>query len=196
MAIGAMNGGSVRTGSNQVVVPASCKGIWVVTNDDLVQAVPATPLNPATITSAYCHWVKVPEASTRCLMRARARKANTYTTDPIVRLVGAYPAPTGCVMDKYGQFINEDGSMPNDGTVEFMRLDLAASTGTGITLDCVDSGTSQMFDAATTAQAYTDPPTITPYDLLGAWYVMAIPVTAAVYNSGTGAVVCELLFLN
>jgi len=195
MAIGAMNGGGVWTGSNQVVVPVSCRGVWHITNDDLVQAVPATPLNPATITSQYCHWVKVPNGAGKCIVRARSRKANTFTTDAVVRIIGAYCGPLTVINSK-GEFISEDGSMVNDGTIEFMRLDLAASTGTGITLDVADAGTNMMFDAASTPQAYSDPTTITPIDLLGAWYVMAVPVTAAAYNSGTGTTPCELLFMN
>lgn len=188
-------------GASRVVIPGSCYSGWVTANDDLTATVPSTPLNPAasTGTTSSCHWIEIGPGVTRCLIRARTRKANTWTTQPVVRLIGAFRSPT-CVVDTKnvlsGAFINADGSMPNDGTVEFMRIDLAASTGTGITLTFVDSGANEMFDAATTAQAYSDPTTLTPYDLLGARYLLVMPITAGVYNSGTGTTPCEVLLMN
>lgn len=193
MAIGAAAGGSVKTGSGQVVIPASCKGIWITAHDDLEQTVPTTPLNPATISNAEFHWVKVPEGATRAILRAQYTQSATVTTDPVVRLYGVYPSETA-VFDLRGEIINEDGSFDNDGTILFMRLDLAATAGTGITLDLVTSGTGLMFDAHATPKAYSDPPTITPYDLLGAWYIGVVPVTAA--NVSAGVVKAQVLFIN
>lgn len=193
MAIGSMNRGGVTTGYDKVVVPTSCRGTWIVTNDDLEQTVPATPLNPATITSQYCHWVKVPSGAGKVIPRAKYTKSATVTTDPVIRIYGAFPGPS-TVFKGNGEFINDDGSFTDDGTIEFMRLDLAATAGTGITLDLVTSGASMMFDAHATPKAYSDPASITPIDLLGAWYVIACPVTASATD--TGVVVCELLFMN
>lgn len=194
MAIGEAKGGNVkRDSSNPIVIPASCKGIWLVANDDLEQTVPATPLNPATIADSTFHWIKVPEGSTRCILRAQYTASATVTTDPIVRVIGAYPG-VGAAYNKTGDIINEDGSFPNDGTIRFMRLDLADTDGTGITLDLVSSGTGLIIDAASTAKAYSDPTSITPIDLLGAWYVGVVAVTAA--NVNTGVVACEVLFVN
>lgn len=195
MAIGAAKGGNVKVDSSaRIVIPASCKGVWLVANDDLEQVVPATPLNPATIADATFHWIRVPEGSTRCILRAQYSAAATVTTDPVVRVIGAYPGTGTVAYSKSGDIISEDGSFPNDGTIRFMRLDLAASAGTGITLDLISSGTGLIIDAASTAKAYSDPTSVTPIDLLGAWYVGVVAVTAA--NVSTGVVACELLFIN
>lgn len=193
MAIGSARGGNVKTGSGKVVIPASCKGIWITAHDDLEQTVPATPLNPATITDSTFHWVKVPEGATRCLLRAQATKTNTVTTDPIVRLYGVYPSEDA-VFDKYGDIINEDGSFDDDGTILFMRLDLAETAGTGITLDIETNHPNRMFDAHATPKAYSNPPTITPYDLLGAWYIGVVPLTASATSAGV--VKAQVLFIN
>lgn len=197
MAIGSMVSAGAYKGACAPMVPSSVKGRWIICNDDLEQTVPAAPLNPAGITDASIHWVKVPDWASKVLLSARMTKAATVTTSPVVRLVGAYPSSIGATLNQPPDpfsFINDNGSFPNDGTIRFMRLDLADSDGTGITLTLTSSGAGMMIDAASTAKAYADPPTITPYDLLGAWYVTMIPVTAA--NVDTGLVTGELMFLN
>ncbi len=195
MAIGPMKRAGVRVRNGTIVVPASCKATWITAHDDLEQTVPTTPLNPATISNAEFHWVKVPDGATRCIVRAKYTKSATVTTSPVVRIIGACPGESA--VDKAppsGEYINEDGSFPDDGTIEFMRLDLAASAGTGTTLTLVSSGADLMFDAHATPKAYSDPTSLTPIDLLGSWYVGIVPVTAA--NVSTGVVVGQIMFMN
>lgn len=168
-----------QTGPNVTV--ASVYGSWIIANDDAETAQSATDLLvPHGIDDATFHWVRVGPGCTRALVRARALVGATVTTDPVVRLIGAFGN------------INADGSMPSDGTVNFLRLDNVDANAAGLTLDCVTSGSGLLRDAT---YMYTDPlPSLDGVDLRGANYVGVAVETAA--NVNTGVVAVQLLLLN
>lgn len=181
MAIGEpRRGGVAYDGGGQVVYPASLRGLWVTANDDAETAQSETDLlRPAAVDDPTFHWVAVPFGATRVLVRARYDAEATVTASPVVRLVGADEYPL------------EDGTLADDGTVRFIRLDNRAADAEGVTLTLATSGGGLLRDGT---YAYSDPPTLDGYDLLGSRSVGVLVETAA--DVDTGAVAIELLFLN
>lgn len=180
MAIGTfVSANPAQSGPNVTV--ASVKGSWITANDDAETAQSATDLLvPAGIDDSVFHWIVVGPGATRALIRARALVGATVTTDPVVRLIGAYGK------------INADGSFANDGTVKFLRLDNADANAAGLTLDLISSGANTLRDAT---YQYSDVlPSLDGVDLKGAHYVGVAVETAA--NVNTGTVQVELLLLN
>lgn len=182
MAIGGYVGGNPFS-PGQLVNPVSVKGTWVIANDDAEQVNSATELlYPASINDATFHWVKVGPGCGRVLVRARIAVAATVTTDPVVRIIGAYGSLVA----------GDNSSFATDGTVQFMRLDNVDANAAGLTLDLVSSASGQMQDAT---YAYSDPlPDLDGIDLKGADYVGVLIETAANVNAGVVAV--QLLMLN
>lgn len=182
MAIGGYVGGNPNR-DGELVHPVSVKGSWVIANDDAEQVNSAAELlSPGTIDDSTFHWVRVGPGCGRVLVRARVTLAATVTTDPVVRIVGAYGN-----LDS-----GNSSSFPTDGTVQFMRLDNVDANAAGLTLDLVSSASGQMQDAT---YAYSDPmPSLDGIDLKGADYVGVLIETAA--NVNTGVVAVQILMLN
>lgn len=180
MPIGSAKAGGVNVSSGPLVFPASVKGTWTIANDDAETAQSATDLLvPAGIDDSTFHWVEVHPGATRVLVRARMAVGATVTTDPIVRIIGAFADPAS------------DGSYANDGSVMFLRLDNADWNATGVTLDLTSSGSTMNSDSV---YAYSDVTTLDGYDVKGSWYIGVAVETAANVNSGTVPV--QVLFLN
>lgn len=196
MAIGDLKGGNgAFTGG--FVHTASVRGQWQQVNDDLETAEAAADLlKPWNITRSTFHWCKVPEWATRVLVRGKIDLASTtYTTAPVVRLVGAFPfdlSTNGLDTIRKSGF---SGVATDVNGAEFLRLDAATANATGPTIPIAASKTTMFIDS--TGYIYTDPIDLTGYDVKGAWYVGLMVETAAVVTGGaSNGVFGELLFLN
>lgn len=177
-----------------LVHPVSVRGLWQVANSDLETADSATNLlKPHLVTRADVYWLRTPTGATRVLMRGRNdAAATTFTTDPVVRIIGAFPTKPGREAEVAITDSGFSGTPGDANHAEFMRLDNADAGATGITLD--HSATGNIEDAS---YEYTDLPDLTGYDLKGATYVgMLVETAAAVTGGAANAVFGMYLFLN
>jgi hypothetical protein len=141
-------------------------------------------LNPTSATvNANVVPIKVGNAVSKVVLRVRYDQGATVTTSPVVRFYGAYCS------DAVAHTIESTGVIPTTGTCEFVRLDNADSGAAGVTLTL--DATNDLRDST---YKYSDPISLTPMDLLGCRYLVALVSTAA--NTSTGAVVLRALLLN
>lgn len=185
MAIGGILRQGVKT-ANNVVNIASVKAWWFVCHDNLEAAAETTGLlQPYAIATSAFHWVKVPDGATRVLIRARNdAAATTFTTSPVVRIIGMDGTPTDA-----GAFTGTTGDA-NFG--EPTRLDNVDANATGVTLTL--AATLNLEDGS---YEYSDPPDLTGYDLKGCSYVgMAVETAANVTGGALNGVVGQMRFLN
>lgn len=166
-------------GARQTFQPTGGFGVVQVIHDSLTATAntAAELLHPTSVTSANFHWCKRSPRARAGYLSARYPKAATVTTDPAVRLVGAWPTT---VIPQSSLAENSVGALATDGTWFIRRLDVATAAGTATTLDLVTSGASSMNDATF---AYTDESAA--FDLLDCWYFGLLVETAAVINAGT-----------
>jgi len=185
MAIGGILNQGVKTSGAPVNI-SSVKGFWFVCHDNLEAAAETTGLlQPFGITTSSFHWVKVPDGATRVLVRARNdAAATTFTTSPVVRIIGMDGVPTDA-----GSF---SGTAGNANFGEPTRLDNADANAAGVTLTL--AATTNLEDAS---YEYGDPPDLTGYDLKGCSYVGMVVETAANVTGGAAhGVVGQMRFLN
>lgn len=181
MAIGLAKAANIIVRNGPVVYPASAGSSWVTANDSALTAQTAAMLlRPATITDSTFHWVKRGDC-TSILFRAIAPVGATVTTDPVVRVIGAWGTP------------DTSGAFADDGTVKFLRLDNQDANAAGVTLDLFSSGASTLRD---TTYQYSDPYSLTPTDLKGCDYFGIAVETVVAYSAGSGATPIEALLLN
>lgn len=182
----------------QLVHQASVRGQWVQVNDDLETADTANLLKPWNITRTTFHWAEVPQWATRVLVRARIDlAATTFTTSPVVRMVGAHlrnvDTQTGDNSVKLNQAFS--GTSTDANSAAFLRLDAAAANAAGVTLSVASAKTTMFIDTA--GYIYCDPPDLTGYDVKGSRYVGMMVETAAVVTGGaSNGVFGDILFLN
>lgn len=179
----------------------SVRGLWQLINIDLETADTAGLLSPYLITRAAFIWLKVPDGAVRCLIRGRNDAvATTFTTDPVVRMIGAFPTLPGREADKAIVDSGFSGTPGQTNHAEFLRLDSIDANAAGVTIDF--SATTNLEDAT---YEYTDVPAangeglggLTGFDLKGATYVGMMVETAASVTGGASNVVRgEVLFLN
>lgn len=168
MPIGQVRNANVGSGG-AVVYQTGGRGTWIVANTNLATAQSATELlRPGTIDDSTFHWINRGNA-THCIIRARQDSSvSAVTTSPIVRLIGAYGKA------------NDDGTMPNDGSVNFLRIDNVSTNATGIVLTLAT--TNLLEDGSF---EYSNPASLAPYDLLGCDYIGMLVETAANITGGT-----------
>lgn len=158
--------GAARTAN----VPADGRtrhGVVLVAIDDATDA--TTNIGaPATIDEAGFHWLEVPAGYTRCIPYLVCDVGVTSVgTEPIVYVIGAQGVP------------GSDGAMAT--TVEFARLDSAASGGPGITLDF--DNTNDLVNGTYQFGGFS---TLDAVDLLDFPYIGIGVKTAAATIGGTG----------
>lgn len=182
-------------------ITGSVRGLWQLINTDLETTDTAGLLKPYLITRADFIWLRVPDGATRVLLRGRNDSvATTFTTDPVVRLVGAFPTLPG---DAAGKAISDSGFSATPGDTnhaEFLRLDSIDANAAGVTIDF--AATTNLEDGT---YEYTDIPAangeglggMNGFDLKGATYVGLMVETAANVTGGaTNVARGEVLFLN
>lgn len=168
MAIGAVLGGSIiATGTT--VYPASVRGRWVTLNDDAKTAVASVSdlLTPTAVVASAAHWCRVPESATRILIRHAY--TGTAGTDPVVRLIGAYPVTDAIGLTTSNQFSATSTALDY---ATYLRLDNVDQNAAGVTLADANPWT----DGTNKRGA---PSTLSGYDLLGCTYVTALIETAS-----------------
>lgn len=171
-------GAPITTGS--AVYPSSLRGQPTMIHSDMTQTAntAATLLRPLSATTAYIIPAKI-NIGTRLYVWGRYPIANTITTNPVIRLYAVY-----------GDL--SSGASVDDGTVQFRRIDNVDQNAAGITLTLSASA-----DGRDTTYGYTDAmPDLTGWDCLGAWYILALVETAAVWNAGSGAYPLFAMVLN
>lgn len=183
MAIGAVIGGS-GSGVGPIVTTASVKSSWIVCHDNLkataeTSTVLLTPWNTAT---SAAHWVKIPDACTRVLIRARCLVGiSSVSTQPVVKLYVTDGTP------------NSSGAISGTPTAsnfgEITRIDNADALAAGLTLTLATTGTN-LEDAT---YAYSDPYDLTGFDCKGGSYFLMLTSTA---TNADVAVVGQCRFLN
>ena len=168
MAIGATTAGPILV-TNQTVYPASVRGRWVTLNDDAKTVVASANdlLRPTLVVSSLVHWCKVPESATRILIRHAY--TGTAGTDPVVRLIGAYPVTDAIGLTTANQF-SETSTAADYAT--YLRLDNVDQNAAGVTL----ADATPWTDGTNKRGA---PSTLAGYDLLGCSYVTALIETAS-----------------
>jgi hypothetical protein len=179
---------NIRSGANSVVIAGSAKGTWVTANTDATATAQTTAqlYAPSSIAgTSKVQWIKVHAGCTRVLVRARMPKnTSAVATSPVIRVYGANMAD--------GALIASDGTVPTDGTIQFLRLDNASVTAAGPTVTLTCATTTTMNDAT---YWYSNVVDLTGYDLLGSDYVGVLVSTSASITGG-GAVEVQLLLLN
>lgn len=188
MAIGPAVGGGAQARTHSATIVGSVIGEWTQANGDLETADTANLLSPYNITRAAFRWVKVPEGCK--LVRARGRNdatATTVTTDPVIRLVGAWGTP-----NEAGSF---SGTPTDSNYARFARIDYPSTS----TSPSDDNATGQTLDLAATGRmedASYEYSGVTPwYDCNTAAYVGILVETAANVTGGAAhAVYGDLLF--
>ena len=194
MAIGATYGSGVRIGSHPAVVAGSVHGSWQQCNDDATSAANQSRYAPTTgITSANVHWILVPVTlATRVLVQARVVNAGSQTvtaSTPTVAVVGAYKLQsTG--QQTAGEI--DPGTAPT--SFRYARIDSAniADAGTAITwANTTPSNSNTLTDASF---YYSQRPTTTGWDCVGASYVTVLVTGAITTNSG--ACFVDVLVIN
>jgi len=180
---------AVNPGITDSTTMVSAKGSWVTANSDLTVAhVTADFQNPQSVDDSSVHWVQVGRAASSLLLRMRyATTVTSIGTAPVVRVYGAW-TPNG---DAARDIASGFSVTPTDANYAyFMRLDNAdnddAVGGLTFTLDHthdIDDGTT----------SYSDPPTLTPLDLMGAEWVAVLVQTAAATIGGSGSIQCDIL---
>lgn len=191
----------IRGGSGQVqgnlVHAVSVRGAWTQINDDLETADTANLLKPWNISRSTFGWLIVPDWATRVLVRAKIDLASTtYTTSPVVRMVGAFPtnADIATARNKILATPGFSGTAGDANAAEFLRLDAPAANATGVTLSVTAAKTTMFIDTA--GYIYCDPPDLTGYDLKGSGYLgMMVETAAAVTGGAANGVFGEVLFL-
>lgn len=170
MPIGDESPANIVAGGNQVVIPGSSQGIWHVANSDLSTVVSGSELlRPASVDDSTVKPVPIPAGVSRFLIRLRYPVATTtFTTQPIIRLVGT-----------------DVNGVP-------LRLDATDSTATGITFS---ASATALRDASF---YYSPPYDRTGFDLLGCRTLYVLPSTAAAFTDGSTAqaVAAMVLFLS
>lgn len=168
MAIGTVAAGSVPV-LGQVVYPSSVRGRWVTLNSNAKTAVANASdlLTPTAVVASQAFWTKVPEAATRVLIRHAY--TGTAGTDPVVRLIGAYPVADLIGVTTANQF---SATATDTDYATYLRLDNVDQNAAGVTLADANPWT----DGTNKRGA---PPNLTGYDLLGCSYVTALIETAS-----------------
>lgn len=174
-------------GGGALSVPVSAKGTFAtaILNSRSTAQTGAELLAPMSVTSSNIVPVKIGPGVSRFEVRGRYPiEASGGTHAGVVRLYAIYDEPTG-------------GAWPNDGTVNFRRLD-ANNNSAGLTL-AVDR-TNNVRDAAyfyTAPASYTSPidgTTSTLIDAMGGWYLLPLLETAADHATLDGSSVQVFAF--
>lgn len=170
MAIGATNQGDMRASARLPggTVPGSVQSNWVLAHGLLTATAQTSAelLNPASTNSANVYPIEVPFGATRVLLRMRVDDAASANgTPPVVRLLGL-----------------DANSLP-------IRIDNVDSSAAGITLTWTSS------DMTDGTDDFSDPSSLTGYDLLGCKTLYVLCETAGVFTGTTDAE-AWVLFLN
>lgn len=182
MAIGSVIAGP-HIAAHPSVIPTSLQSRWFTLNEDAKTAVAnATDLlTPTAVVAAQVHWCAVPTTATRILVRFAY--TGTAGTNPIVRIIGAYPVGSLIGVTTANQFSATAGATDY---ATYLRLDNVDQNAAGVTL----ADATPWTDGTNKRGA---PSTLSGYDLCGCSYVTALVETAA--NTVTLGWV-EGLFLN
>lgn len=176
MAIGALRTANGTAEGASTYVPVGVRGSIVIVHDDATATVATATelLQPFSYAGSNGHWVKRGKGIGRAYFFARQNVAAVGTTDPIIRIYGAYPVSSAPTMPD-----NNSGAIPNDGTWVYQRLDNADNNAAGLTLDIVNSGTGLRADSN---YAWSDE--TFEIDLQDCWYFTILCSTAAVASVG------------
>jgi len=195
MAIGSLLKAGATSGAITNTHPCSVKGQWITAHDNLSATAETSTvlLKPYSATTSTLHWVRVPDNCTRVYVRGKNTATMTgVTTQPVVRIIGAYPTSPGAAADAAIESAGgPSGTVGNAGHCTFGRIDNADANATGLTLAIATTGNLE-----DDTYEYTDWTAIDGYDLRGASYVAMLTETAAsVSGIGNQTVYGELMFL-
>ena len=185
--VGATVGANLRPGAHPPIVAASVHGTWTQVNDDATSATNQSRFNPSGMTASNVHWTPLPVAqATRVLVQARIPIAATSVTatTPSVAVIAAFKISPGIEGDPVAQPTN----------YRFIRVDSPniADAATAMAWPAASPSTSNTLNDAT--YFYSNLPTTTGWDCLGAQYVTVLVGTAGTVSAG--AMPIDVLVIN
>ncbi len=191
MAVGSVKGAGVKFGSQGMVSPGSAHSVKIQANDDArtAQGITTKLYNPLGITDSVFHWARVPQGTTRTLMRARVPIATTaVATGPTVAIIG--------LLDNgdHASPLDAAGAGIVDGTIEPLRLDAATHAAAGQLLAFQASPTTSN-QANDGVWFYSDIVSLTAVDMQGCKWVGAV-VTVLGACTASAAMPVDFIFEN
>lgn len=157
-------------------VPCSAKGMWAtcVNSASATAQSPSDLIRPGAVTAAAIVPIPIGKGTTRVLLRCRYSAAGAITTQPVIRVIGAYDSGAGLITTTF----------PDDGTVRYLILSTAQTVTCAPTTDVRDA-----------TYSYSVPIVITGTDMLGADYLIVFMETAASI-AGAQDEIIEALLIN
>ena len=170
MAIGASQSSNLKLGPAYQTVCGSAHGSWQTSNLDSTSTANQSQYTPYLISSANVQWVDLPIGmATRVLVRAKTVIATTGVTAGAVAVIAAHKINPGT---------NGDPAA-NPSNYTFIRVDSTNIADQGITITWASQMPSSSNTLTDATYYYSQLPTTTGYDCLGAQYVCVIATTAA-----------------